>query len=134
MDALANRASNLLQDVLVEVKIVALEHADVVGGVHQAVAIHFLPEFLTRVIHDSIKVVGQDLLMLSLHVHIIELGDEDGVIVARTVLSQALDDIVEVGAGLFAISGRVLVLNLPLVREDVQISVVTRIRGRSQRL
>ena len=82
MDALALRLTQGLQDERMVVGIVALEHADHVGSVDQAVAGHLRTKILTISIGDGVPEVGEDLLMLVLHVDVVEFGDNDSVVVA----------------------------------------------------
>ena len=100
--------------------------------------------------------------MLVLHVDVVELGHNDGVVEADLidkrdigvtksssctivflrngagrdtygVLAQALDDVVEVGAGLFTVDRRVQTVEVLLVRKDVLRGVLLDL-GRGQAL
>ena len=127
-DLLVNLVSNgvldFLENKVTEFAIFRLDHADVVRSINEAVASHFMSELIWHISLKPVIEVSDDFLRLALHLHVVDFGDKDGVVEALSVLSQPLDDIVEVGAGLLTIGRQVVHFYLGLLGEDVCLNVV----------
>ena len=63
--------------------VIRLQEADVVGSVDLAISGHFGAEVLTVIIRDSTEEVIEDVFMLALHVHVIQLGNDDSLVEAH---------------------------------------------------
>ena len=64
-----------------EVCVFGLEHENVVGGVDQAVAGNLLVELVGHIALEPIEEVSHHFVMFAFHLHLVELGDENGVVV-----------------------------------------------------
>lgn len=103
MVLLADGLLDLIQHEVHVLRVVRLKHADVVGGVDEAVARDSVLEVAGLVLANAPKEVAHHLLVLVVHLHAVHLGDEDRLSVANRRLSEAHDKVVEVGAWLLLI-------------------------------
>ena len=89
MDVLADRILDLSHHVVHELSILRLQEENVVGRVDQAVPRHLFGELVWHVTLDARKEAANDLLVLVLHLHVVDFGDEHVVIVAVLYLRHA---------------------------------------------
>lgn len=68
--------------------------------------------------------VADDLLVLILHLHVEDLGDNNCMVETHSILSQTLDHIVEVSSGSLPIGWQVAHFHLHLLSEDILLNVV----------
>ena len=80
MHALADGLPDRLEHKRVVLGVVRLQEADVVGGIDLAVSGHFRAKVFTVLVGDSTEEVVQDVFVLALHVHVVQLGDDDRLI------------------------------------------------------
>ena len=82
MDTFALARSQSLQNEHVIITVIALQHADHVRGVDEAVAAHLVGKLLALTIDNVSPEVAQDFLMLILHVDVIEFAHNKSMVVA----------------------------------------------------
>jgi hypothetical protein len=102
MDLLSNRGLHSFQNVVQEFFILSLNEVNVVWSIDAAVAMHLLCELIFLFTNVPVE-LGYDLLMVSLHLHLVDLGHHQAMHDSLRVLSELLNDIVEVGSGAFSV-------------------------------
>jgi len=128
MDVLTNGVLDFTHHEVRKVTVLSLQEANVVRCIDQTIASHLDGELIVHVSLDPMKEVADDLLVLVLHLHVIDLGNDNGMVEAPVALSQSLDDVVEVGPGSLPIRRQVLHFHTHLLSKDVLLNVVVLIR------
>ena len=93
-DLLVDKVTDCFMDLthqeVREFSVFSFQHANVVWRVDNAIAGDFLLEFPSMISVESIEEVCDDLLMLSLHLHFVELSNHNSVVVGGLKINRLI--------------------------------------------
>lgn len=120
----SDSALDLLQDIVEEVRILTLQEADIVWSIDTAITGDFLLEFIRHISLERVEVVLHVVVNFALHLHVVNFGDKDDMVVTIAIFAEALNDVIQVGSGSLPIRRQVAHLDRGLLSKDILLDIV----------